>query len=152
MAFRSKGRSPCFPAMQQPQVTGQVSEEVKRLLAIVRKEMSRQEIQSALAWRGRENFEAHYSKAANISCRLASGVSTRPRLSYLRISPADHHDAGDVIASRLRHLHYLRQVVLRATLTDDRGEDWKLHTPDNFRKNHPRCSRLGATFQDGLSL
>ncbi len=28
------------------------------------------------------------------------------------------HDAVDVIAYRLRHLHYLRQVVLRATLTE----------------------------------
>jgi hypothetical protein len=35
----------------------------------------------------------------------------------LRISPADNNDAVDVIAYRLRHLHYLRQVVLRATLT-----------------------------------
>jgi len=57
------------------------------------------------------------SKAASISCRLASGVRTRPRLSCLRISPADNNDAVDVIASRLRHLHYLRQMVLRATLT-----------------------------------
>ena len=57
------------------------------------------------------------SKAASISCRLASGVRTRPRLSCLRISPADNNDAVDVIASRLRHLHYLRQVVLHATLT-----------------------------------
>jgi hypothetical protein len=57
------------------------------------------------------------SKVASISCRLASGVRTRPRLSCLRISPADNKDTEDVIASRLRHLHYLRQVVLRATLT-----------------------------------
>jgi hypothetical protein len=48
---------------------------------------------------------------------LASGVRTRPRLSCLKISRADNNDAVDVIASRLRHLHYLRQVVLRATLT-----------------------------------
>ena len=57
------------------------------------------------------------SKAASISCLLASGVRTRPRLSCLRISPADTIDAVDVIASRLRHFHYLRQGVLRATLT-----------------------------------
>jgi len=57
------------------------------------------------------------SKAASISCRLPSGVRTRPRLSCLRISPADNNDAVDVIAPRLRHLHYLRQVVLGATLT-----------------------------------
>ena len=83
--------------MQQPQVTWQVSEEVKLLLAIARKE-----IQFAPALRGRENFEARYSKAANISCRLPSGVHTRPRLSCLRISPADNYDAGDVIAIRLQ--------------------------------------------------
>ena len=57
------------------------------------------------------------SKAASISCLLASGVRTRPRLSCLRISPADTIDAVDVIASRLRHLLYLRQGVLGATLT-----------------------------------
>ena len=57
------------------------------------------------------------SKATSISCRLPSGVRTRPRLSCLRISPADNNDAVDVIAPRLRHLHYLRQVVLGATLT-----------------------------------
>jgi hypothetical protein len=35
----------------------------------------------------------------------------------VRISPADNNDAVDVIASRLRHLHYyLRQVVLDAML------------------------------------
>jgi hypothetical protein len=34
----------------------------------------------------------------------------------VRISHLDNNDAVDVIASRLRHLHYLRQVVLRATL------------------------------------
>ena len=31
----------------------------------------------------------------------------------------DNNDAVDVIASRLRHLHYLQQGVLRATLTLD---------------------------------
>jgi hypothetical protein len=57
------------------------------------------------------------SKTASISCRLQNGVRTRPRLSCLRISPADNNDAVDVIASRLRHLHCLQQGVLRATLT-----------------------------------
>jgi len=57
------------------------------------------------------------SKAASISCRFASGLRTRPRLSRLRISPADKNNAVDVIASGLRHIHYLRRVVLRATLT-----------------------------------
>jgi len=63
------------------------------------------------------------SKAASISCRWPSGVRTRPRLSCLRISPAANNDAVDVIASRLRHLHYLRQVGLHATLTDHRREE-----------------------------
>ena len=65
-----------------------------------------------LALRGRENFEARYSKAARISCRLASGVRTRPILSCLRISPADNNDAVNVISSRLRHFHDLLNVVL----------------------------------------
>jgi hypothetical protein len=34
----------------------------------------------------------------------------------LRISHLDNNDAVGVIASRLRHLHYLRQGVLRPTL------------------------------------
>ena len=46
------------------QVAGQVSDELRRILAILRKEMSRQEIQAALALRGRENFEARYLKPA----------------------------------------------------------------------------------------
>ena len=75
------------------------------------------------------------SKAASISCRLASGVSTRPRLSCLRISPADNNDAVDVIASRLRHLHYLRQVVLRATLTLE---------PQLFTEKHRLYQKLNA--------
>ena len=44
-------------------------------------------------------------------------MRTRARLSCLRIYAADNNDAVGVIASRLRHLHYLRQVVLGATLT-----------------------------------
>ena len=38
------------------------------------------------------------------------------------IFSADTIDAVDVIASRLRHLHYLRQGVLRATLTTNAHE------------------------------
>jgi hypothetical protein len=41
------------------------------------------------------------SKAVSISCRLASGERTRPRLSCLRISPTANNDAVGVIASRL---------------------------------------------------
>jgi len=65
------------------------------------------------------------SKAASISCRLASGVRTRPRLSCLRTSPAD--------ASRLRHLHDLQQVVLGATLT--------AHFPDSCAEERVHFSR-----------
>jgi hypothetical protein len=46
-------------------------------------------------------------------------------LSCLRISAADNNDAVDVIASRLRHLHYLRQVVLGATLTMRVWSAWR---------------------------
>ena len=46
------------------QVAGQVSDELRRILPILRKEMSRQEMQAALALRGRENFEARYLKPA----------------------------------------------------------------------------------------
>ena len=60
------------------------------------------------------------SKAASFFWRLVNGVCTGTRLSCLRISLACNNDAVDVIASRLRHLHYLRQVVLGATLTVDR--------------------------------
>jgi hypothetical protein len=45
---------------------------LKRLLAIMEKDMSRQEIQAALALRGRENFEARYLKPA-----LAAGLIER---------------------------------------------------------------------------
>jgi hypothetical protein len=37
-------------------------------------------------------------------------------LDLIQFPPADKNDAVGVIASRLRHLQYLRQVVLRATL------------------------------------
>jgi hypothetical protein len=77
------------------------------------------------------------SKAVSISCRLPSGVRTHPRLSCLRISPADNNDAVDVIASRLRHLHYLRQVVLGATLTKERPP---LLT--NLRRKSATCEGL----------
>ena len=44
------------------QVTGQVGEELRRIPAVLRKEMSWQEIQAALAIRRRENFEARNLK------------------------------------------------------------------------------------------
>ena len=58
---------------------------------------------------------ASSSKALIFSAFNALSVSMP--IGVPRISPADTIDAGDVIASRLRHLHYLRQGVLRATLT-----------------------------------
>ncbi len=48
------------------------------------------------------------------------GVRKGTRLSCLRISRNDNNDAVDVIASRIRHLHDLRQVVLLATLAQKR--------------------------------
>ena len=54
---------------------------MKRILAIVGKEMSRQEIQSALALRGRENFEARYLKpaleAAFVECTIPDKPNSR---------------------------------------------------------------------------
>jgi hypothetical protein len=57
------------------------------------------------------------SKAASISCRMASGAHTHPKLSCLRTPPADNNDAVGVIGYRLRGFIYYRQMVLGATLT-----------------------------------
>jgi predicted HTH transcriptional regulator len=62
--------------------TGQVSEEVKRLLAIVGKEMSRQEIQSALALRGRGNFEARYLNPALEAAFIERTIPNKPDSSH----------------------------------------------------------------------
>jgi hypothetical protein len=51
---------------------------VKRLLAIVGKEMSRQEIQSAPALRGRENFEARYLKPALEAAFIERTIPDKP--------------------------------------------------------------------------
>ena len=45
----------------------------------------------------------------------------------------DNNDAVDVIASRLRHLHYLQQGVLGATLT--------AHFPDSCAEERVHFSR-----------
>jgi ATP-dependent DNA helicase RecG len=68
--------------------TGQISEEVKRPLAIVGKEMSRQEIQSALALRGRENFEARYLKPALEAAFIERTIPDKPnsRLQKYRLT------------------------------------------------------------------
>ena len=47
------------------------------------------------------------SNVASISGRMASGVCTHPRLSCLRIPPADNNDAVGVIDRRPRGLHLL---------------------------------------------
>ncbi|MCX6963334.1 MAG: helix-turn-helix domain-containing protein [Verrucomicrobia bacterium] len=57
----------------------------------------------------------------------------------MRISPADNNDAVDVIAYRLRHLHYLRQVVLRATLTvKEVAQELGFSNPYNFSRAFKR--------------
>jgi hypothetical protein len=68
------------------QVTGQVGEELRRIPAVRRKEMSWQEIQAALALRKHENFEAHYLKPALAS---ASPPRAVPFLK-LSISPREN--------------------------------------------------------------
>jgi hypothetical protein len=70
------------------QVTGQVSEELKRLLAIMEKDMSRQEIQAALALRGRENFEARYLKPAIATALIERTIPEKPnsRLQKYRLT------------------------------------------------------------------
>ena len=81
------------------QVTGQVSEEVKRLLAIVGKEMSRQEIQSALALRGRENFEARYLKPALEAAFIERTIPEKPnsRLQKYRLTEKSREFAATLI-------------------------------------------------------
>jgi ATP-dependent DNA helicase RecG len=80
------------------QVTRQVSEEVKRLLAIVRKEMSRQEIQSALALRGRENFEARYLKPALEAAFIERTIPDKPnsRLQKYRLTEKGREFAATI--------------------------------------------------------
>jgi ATP-dependent DNA helicase RecG len=70
------------------QVTGQVGEELKRLLAIMEKDMSRQEIQAALALRGRENFEARYLKPALAAALIERTIPEKPnsRLQKYRLT------------------------------------------------------------------
>ena len=63
------------------------------------------------------------------------------RLPCVRIPPADNNDAVDVIASRLRHLQYLRQVVLRATLTVYQPSTLGAHFAPNFPKIYPTKTR-----------
>jgi hypothetical protein len=48
---------------------------------------------------------------------VCNGRAHTTKTALLENFLSDNNDAVDVIASRLRHLHYLRQVVLRATLT-----------------------------------
>ena len=52
----------------------------------------------------------------------------------------DNNDAVDVIASRLRHLHYLQQGGLRATLTV-LGATLTAHFPDSCAEERVHFSR-----------
>jgi ATP-dependent DNA helicase RecG len=76
------------PGRATRQVTGQVDEELRRILIIIRKEMSRQEIQAALALRGRENFEARYLKPALEAACIERTISEKPnsRLQKYRLT------------------------------------------------------------------
>jgi hypothetical protein len=61
---------------------------LKRLLAIMEKDMSRQEIQAALALRGRENFEARYLKPALAAGLIGRTIPDKPnsRLQKYRLT------------------------------------------------------------------
>jgi len=61
---------------------------LRRILAILRKEMSRQEIQAALALRGRENFEARYLKPALEAYLVERTIPGKPnsRLQKYRLT------------------------------------------------------------------
>ena len=60
------------------QATGQVGEELRRIPAVLRKEMSWQEIQAALALRERENFEARYLQPALASDLIERTIPENP--------------------------------------------------------------------------
>ena len=79
---------PANPVHMTGEVAGQVSDELRRILAILRKEMSRQEIQTALALRGRENFEARYLKPALEADLVERTIPAKPnsRLQKYRLT------------------------------------------------------------------
>ena len=85
---KKSSAQPGSTAQVTGQVTGQVSEELKRLLAIMEKDMSRQEIQAALALRGRENFEARYLKPALAAALIERTIPDKPnsRLQKYRLT------------------------------------------------------------------
>ena len=70
------------------QVTGQVGEELRRIPAVLRKEMSWQEIQAALALRERENFEARYLQPTLASDLIERTIPEKPnsRLQKYRLT------------------------------------------------------------------
>ena len=86
---KKSSAQPGSTAQVTGQVTGQVSEELKRLLAIMEKDMSRQEIQAAVALRGRENFEARYLKPALAAALIERTIPEKPnsRLQKYRLTP-----------------------------------------------------------------
>ena len=65
----------------------------------------------------------------------------------------DNNDAGDVIASRLRHFHYLRQVVLGATLTDLQQSGLeKLWDYGDIAKEALDAEVVSSRIQDGYKI
>ncbi|MCX6975372.1 MAG: hypothetical protein NTZ94_13995 [Verrucomicrobia bacterium] len=82
------------------QVAGQVSDELRRILAILRKEMSRQAIQAALALRGCENFEARYLKPALEADLVERTIPAKPnsRLQKYRLTEKGRELVGKTVS------------------------------------------------------
>ena len=91
---------PANPVHMTGEVAGQVSDELRRILAILRKEMSRQEIQAALALRGRENFEARYLKPALEADLVERTIPAKPnsRLQKYRLTEKGRALAGKTVS------------------------------------------------------
>jgi hypothetical protein len=72
---------------------------LKRLLAIMEKDMSRQEIQAALALRGRENFEARYLKPALAAALIERTIPEKPnsRLQKYRLTAIGRATACEIL-------------------------------------------------------
>ena len=91
---------PANPVHMTGEVAGQVSDELRRILAILRKEMSRQEIQAALALRGRENFEARYLKPALEADLVERTIPAKPnsRLQKYRLTEKCRELVGKTVS------------------------------------------------------
>jgi ATP-dependent DNA helicase RecG len=77
----------CRPE-EAPQVTGQVSEEVTRLLLVVKGEMSRKQMQDSLKLKGRDNFENLYLRPALQAGVIEMTIPEKPnsRLQKYRLT------------------------------------------------------------------